>query len=577
MEFRILGPLEVVDEGRPIAIRRGKEQALLIYLLLHANQVVPSGRLIDALWDERPPPTASKILQNAVSHLRKQLGDGRLVTRDPGYMLRVEKDELDVQRFERLAREGRSAEALALWRGPPLLDLHDERFADDARRRLEEQRLAVLADRIDDDLAAGRHAELVPELEELIAEHPLQERLYAQLMLALYRAGRQGDALEAYRRAHKTLSSELGLEPGPDLQELERKILKHDVAIAPPPARRPRPARPSLPPFRRRLVLLATLGALLIAAAAVGVVLSVTGGNKQLVVKPNSLVVIDPHRNRIVGVVPVGDTPRGVAVGTKAVWVTNAADGTVSEVDRERLKVIQTIGVGKQVSDAVVASGRVWVVTGIDNSLVQIDERSGGVLGILPLSSDPSASAHAVAAGYGAIWATSGDRLLKIDASSGDVLAGIGGPACCFGINDVAVGLGAAWIADVSELIFRITAGNSRMAGSAPLGVIPIAVAIGDGSVWLTVPGPAGGRVALWRVDPLTLRVAQTIAIGPERGYPPALELAAGAGAIWVTNFFAGTLVRVDPKLGVVTATIKSGHHPFGVAFGANRIWVTVS
>jgi hypothetical protein len=415
----------------------------------------------------------------------------------------------------------------------------------------------------------------VSELEQLIAEHPLQEQLYAQLMLALYRAGRQGEALDAYRRARKTLSDELGLEPGPDLQELERRILKHDPAIAAPPAHRP--ARPSLPPFRRRRLLLATLVALLIAAAAVGVVLSVTGGDKQLVVKPNSLVVIDPHRNRIVGVVPVGSTPRGLAVGSKAVWVTNAADGTVTEVDLKQLKLIQTIGIGKQVSDAVVASGRVWVVTGIDNSLVQIDERSGGILGTLPLSSDPSASAHAVAAGYGAIWATSGDRLLKIDASSGDVLAGFGGRACCFGVNDVAVGLRAAWIADVSELIFRITAANARITGSAPLGVIPIAIAIGDGSVWLTVPGPAGDRVALWRVDPLTLRVIQTIAIGPEEGYPPAVELTAGAGAIWVTNFFAGTLVRVDPKLGVVTATIKIGHHPFGVVYGANRIWVTVS
>ena len=568
MEFRILGPLEVVDEGRPVAIRRGKEQALLIYLLLHANEVVPSGRLIDALWDERPPRLPRRFFRTRSRICARGWATAGSLTRDPGYLLRVAEDELDVQRFERLAKEGRSADALALWRGPPLLDLHDERFADDARRRLEEQRLAVLADRIDDDLGAGRHAELVPELEQLIAEHPLQEQLYAQLMLALYRAGRQGEALEAYRRARKTLSDELGLEPGPDLQELERRILKHDPAIAPPPAHRP--ARPSLPPFRRRRLLLATLVALLIAAAAVGVVLSVSGGDKQLAVTPNSLVVIDPHRNRIVDVVPVGSTPRGVAVGSKAVWVTNAADGTVTEVDLKQLKVIQTIGIGKQASDVVVASGRVWVVTGIDNSLVQIDERSGGILGTLPLSSDPSASAHAVAAGYGAIWATSGDRLLKIDASSGDVLAGFGGRACCFGVNDVAVGLGAAWIADVTELIFRITARNARMTGSAPLGVIPIAIAIGDGSVWLTVPGPPDGRVALWRVDPLTLRVIQTIAIGPEEGYPPAVELTAGAGAIWVTNFFSGTLVRVDPKLGVVTATIKIGHHPFGVAFGAN-------
>jgi YVTN family beta-propeller protein len=129
----------------------------------------------------------------------------------------------------------------------------------------------------------------------------------------------------------------------------------------------------------------------------------------------------------------------------------------------------------------------------------------------------------------------------------------------------------------VSEQIVRVSARDTRVTGGTNLGAIPIAVAIADGSVWLTVPGSLDGRVSLWRVDPLTVRVIQTISIGPEEGYPPALELTAGAGAIWVTNFFAGTLVRVDPKLGVVTATIKIGHHPFGVAFGAGRVWVTVS
>ena len=192
MEFRILGPLEVVDDGRPVSIRRGKEQALLAYLLLHANEVVSSGRLIDVLWDEQPPPTASKILQNAVSHLRKHLGEGRLLTRDPGYLLRVDEGELDLQRFEQLAKEGRDEEALKLWRGPALLNLRDERFADDARRRLEEQGLAVLEDRIERDLAAGRHPELVAELEQLIDENPLRERLQGQLMRSLYGTGRQG-------------------------------------------------------------------------------------------------------------------------------------------------------------------------------------------------------------------------------------------------------------------------------------------------------------------------------------------------------------------------------------------------
>src|SRR5919201_3271093 len=228
MEFRILGPLEVLDGGRPLSIRRGKEQALLAYLLLHPNEVVPSARLIDDLWDGRPPATAPKVLQNAVSHVRRVIGEGRLVTRERGYLLRVEKGELDVQEFERLAKDSRHQEALALWRGPPLVDLQDERFVDDARRHLEEERFAVLEDRIDADLDDGLHADVVPELEALVAAQPLRERLHGQLMLALYRSGRQAEALEAYQRARATLTDELGLEPGRPLQELEQAILRHD-------------------------------------------------------------------------------------------------------------------------------------------------------------------------------------------------------------------------------------------------------------------------------------------------------------------------------------------------------------
>ena len=294
MEFRILGPLEVADDGEPVAIRRGKEQALLAYLLLHANEVSSSGRLIDVLWDEQPPATAAKILHNAVSHLRRQLGDGRLLTRDPGYLLRVEPGELDAHEFERLAREGRAAEALALWRGPPLLELQNERFVDEARRRLEEIRLGVLEERIDDDLDAGRQTELIPELEQLIAEHPLRERLRGQLMRALYGAGRQADALEAYRRARTKLSEELGLEPGPDLQELERKILKQELAVARPESARPGPAGESK---RSRWPAVAVLGALLLAAAIIGIVATTRGDGKAIVATANSLAVVDPGKN----------------------------------------------------------------------------------------------------------------------------------------------------------------------------------------------------------------------------------------------------------------------------------------
>ena len=575
MEFRILGPLEVVDEGRPISIRRGKEQALLIYLLLHANEVVPSGRLIDALWDERPPPTASKILQNAVSHLRKQLGDGRLVTRDPGYLLRVEEGELDAERFERLAKEGHGDQALALWRGPPLLDLRDERFADDARRRLEEQRLAVVEDRIDDDLAAGRHAELVPELEQLIGEHPLRERLQGQLMRALYGAGRQADALEAYRQARRTLSEELGLEPGPQLQELERKILTQDPELA-PPAPMPRRAQPGATRPRGRLAVLGLAGAALVGAAAFGLAHAFGGASAPLVATPNSLAVVDPGRNRLVKVIPVGQTPRGVTVGRNAVWVTNASDGTVSEIDTKSYKVLQTIGIGAQATDVVEAAGGVWVATGIDNSLVHIDARAGGVLEQLPLFRGVAASAHAVAAGEGAVWVTSGYRLLKIDPRTGAVLGGQRRLSCCFELLDVEVGPDAVWVVDLSEHVTRISPTSIQPTGDTNLGVIPSALTVGYGSVWVAAPEYSSGRLALWRIDPQTVRVAQTIDVGTARSYLETLALAVGAGSIWLANYDDGTLLRIDPVTGTVAATIHIGGHPRGVTIGAGRVWVTV-
>jgi YVTN family beta-propeller protein len=576
MEFRILGPLEVVEDGRPVSIRRGKEQALLAYLLLHANEVVPSGRLIDALWDERPPPTASKILQNAVSHLRKELGEGRLLTRDPGYVLRVEKDELDVQRFEQLAKEGRGEEALALWRGTPLLGLRDERFADDARRHLEEQRLAVLEDRIDDDLASGRHAELVPTLEQLVGENPLRERLQGQLMRALYGAGRQADALEAYRQARRTLSEELGLEPGPQLQELERRILTQDPELAPRPrTRRAAPRRESVRP-PRRLALLGLAGAVILAGAAFGLVQAFGGSTTPIVATPNSLAVIDPGRNRVVNVLPVGNTPRGVAVGRDSVWVANSADGTVSQIDIDKLRVIKTIGIGAQATDLVEANGRVWVATGIDNSVVPIDARSGGVHESIHLSKDPTASAFAVTAGAGALWVASGDRLLQIDPRTGTIIGGHGGGQH-FGIHDVAFGEGAVWLADTSETVVRISPRGNRVTGSRALGVIPTAVAVGYGAVWLSLPDPNRPYAALWEVDPRTVRVTHTITIGKVEGFLLSLDVAIGGGSLWVTNYEAGTLTRVDPKTLTIVTTIDIGSHPSGVTFGAGRIWVAVS
>jgi DNA-binding SARP family transcriptional activator len=248
MDFRLLGPLEVVEHGRSLVLGGAKQRALLAVLLLHANEVVPTERLIDELWGESPPATVAKSVQVYVSRLRKELGDGRLATSRPGYILHVAPDELDLARFERLVGEAdgadpklaaeRLGEALALWRGPPLADLAYEPFAHGPIARLEEVRVAALERRVDADLARGRHAELAGELEALVAAHPLRERFHGQLMLALYRCGRQAEALEAYRTARTALVEELGIEPGRELRELHRAILQQDAALDVAPRRR---------------------------------------------------------------------------------------------------------------------------------------------------------------------------------------------------------------------------------------------------------------------------------------------------------------------------------------------------
>jgi predicted ATPase/DNA-binding SARP family transcriptional activator len=251
VEYRILGPLEVRDGGRFLSLGTAKQQALLAVLLLHANEFVPREQLIDELWGATPPPTAAKAIQVYVSHLRKLLatnGAEAIGTRAGGYVLSLDGEGVDALRFERIAGEAREhaaagdaakaashfREALALWRGPALAGLSFESAARNEVERLEEERLAALMDRIDCDLSLGRHEQLVGELEGLVAQHPLRERLRSQLMLALYRSGRQADALRVYREGRETLVEELGLEPSEPLQRLERAILVHDPALEVP-------------------------------------------------------------------------------------------------------------------------------------------------------------------------------------------------------------------------------------------------------------------------------------------------------------------------------------------------------
>jgi DNA-binding SARP family transcriptional activator len=243
-KFRILGPLELENADGPVVLGGQKQRALLGLLLIHAGEVVSTDRLVDQLWGEHPPRTASTSLQNFVSGLRKLLPPGALETKPPGYVLRPADGELDLARFERLVEEAKRQaepdrraallrEALALWRGPPLADLAFETFAQDEIRRLDELRLEALDERLDADLQRGLGGELVAELERLVAASPLRERLRGMLMLALYRAGRQAEALQAYLDARQALVEELGIEPSPQLQRLYRSLLRQESELEP--------------------------------------------------------------------------------------------------------------------------------------------------------------------------------------------------------------------------------------------------------------------------------------------------------------------------------------------------------
>ena len=267
MDFRILGPLEVRDGSRRLVLGGDRQRALLAILLLHRNEVVSADRLIDELWGEAPPPGARQTLRAYVSKLRRAMaangaaaamggdserepGDGVLVTRGHGYVLEVLPGELDLDRFAEASERGRDAlatgrsadaarllrEALAVWRGPPLGEFSYDGFAQAAIAQLDELHLGAVEERVEADLVLGEARELVGELRDLVGRHPLRERLRGQLMLALYRSGRQAEALEVYQDYRRTLSEELGLEPGRGLQRLELAILARDAALDVPAA-----------------------------------------------------------------------------------------------------------------------------------------------------------------------------------------------------------------------------------------------------------------------------------------------------------------------------------------------------
>ena len=566
MQFRILGPLEAWENGQEVDLGSGRQLALLVFLLLQDGEVVSSARLVDELWDERAPPSAAKMLQSQVSRLRRLLPADSIVTRDSGYLLRAgETDAVEFERLLELARGQPAGEAaatlraaLALWRGPPLSGFEYETWAQPELARLEELRLVALEERVEGDLQLGGAKRLIPELEALVAEHPLREVLRAELMLALYRSGRQADALETYTDARRRLVDELGIEPGPELQELQRQILAHDPALGPTP--RPRPlARVAR---RGRWLALAGVVLLLAAAAAVAAALLWGGESPQVAgIAANSVGFIDARGRLTRTQISVGAAPTSAAFGAGALWVANANANTVSRVDL-RTKSVETIpGVGDSPSGIAVGGGGVWVADHDDDTVAWINPATNTVVKEIGVGDGPTAVAY----GDGSVWVTnSNDRsLTRINPDTGVPSKAI--PVNATG-RGIAVGGGYVWVTDEStRTVIQIDPAADKVVGQATVGNGPTGIAYGDGAVW--VANALDDNVTQIDATTLTQRAVIPVADGPS-------AVAFGDGSVWVSAEFGDRVVRIDPKTATIVGSIPIGNRPEGLAAGAGGVWV---
>ena len=633
MEYRILGPLEVVDEGEPVSLGRLKERLVLAVLLLHANEFVSRERLIDELWGPAPPPTARKAVNVYVSQLRKALtrnGLDPIATADGGYRLAVDADGLDVAHVRLLlaGARGRGAageyeaaaellrEALALWRGPTLAGLLLESHGRDEVAQLDDLRLTALMDRIDCELALGRHEDVLGELHVLVGEHPLRERLRAQLMLALYRADRQAEALDAYQQAREVLVEELGIEPSAALQRLQQAILRHDssletpsgtaavngsvaVPAAPPhpPSAEPDEASLRSPRHLRRWQLALAILLILAASGAAAAILSTSSAQATPHVVANSLVRIDPHSGKIVSVVRVGDEPGSIAITPSAIWTANSGDGTVSRYDLRTHSVQSHGAIGSYPYDIVADdAGNVWVsdraysikrlVTGPGATT------RGSKLHVLHSSTIyPSASgAGSLALGGGCLWVIAGPLTLPHDNTVSVVNLATEQPVRTLRLRGDTTAIafvdGAAWVSTndgADGLLYAIRADAPLpRPHRIELGDTTFGVAVGGGHLWILTWGTNGGVGAgslqqVLEVDPHTGKVVRRKTFDGRVLW----ALAAGGGSVWVLAD-AG-VIQLDPSSGRVIRTIplripgNGNSATCGIAATDDAVWVTMS
>jgi YVTN family beta-propeller protein len=573
MRFAVLGPLEISLDRGPLSLGGRKQRTLLAVLLLHKNEVVSRDHLIDALWGERVPPSAAESLDAYVYRLRKLLGHDRLPREGGGYVLRVEPGELDADEFERLAvSAGRLAEAgdheaavdpltaaLALWRGPAWADLLELPLASLDAQRLEELRLSALESRIEAELASGGGAELVPELEQLVSEHPTRERLLSGLMLGLYRAGRQTDALNAFQAARRRLVEELGLEPGRELHELQRRILQHDPSLGGTRSFLLAQGSPGRP--------IAMVGVVFaLAAVAVFLVLSAGAASRQpaLAAGASGVVAVRTGAGRVVAATPLAGAPSAVVTSAGSVWVADAGNGTVSRIDSHSGVVIDRISVGGDPVSIASGDGAIWVANAVGATILRIDPTTETVTQPIQLrGSNPDALAF----GGGRLWvADSSTRALyEMDPSTGALLRTIPlevSPAA------IAFGAGTLWVADYSSAtVLKVSPGTGRVVATVRVGTGPGSLAFAAGDLW--VANSLDSTVS--RIGPATLAVRSTIPVGSG----PSAVTAAG-GSVWVANQYSRGVSRIDPRRDAVVATVAVGGMPTSLSAGGGRLWVGV-
>ena len=608
VRFQLLGPVVALGpDGTPVKLGAHKQRGVLVCLLLHANTVVSTRRLVADVWGDDAPPTAVKMIHGSVSRLRSVLGpqaDRLLVTRGNGYQLSIAPDALDVMRCRALLATGLGElptdptaagllfdEALALFRGTPLGELDGLPFIHAAVAEIEDMRLALVEARIDAALATGRSMEIIGQARRMADEQPLRERPHGQLMLALYRSGRQVEALQVFADFRRRLAIGEGLDPGPELARLQQKILAQDVSLLEPavpaessaaepvvlPSRRqqdpvddrPLAPRPHRSPSRSRLAFVALVA---VGAATTGLLLHRNGSPAKpvtprpatIAVTGSSAVALDAQSGRIVYDVAVGNQPRAIAFGDGMAWTSNIGDKTISQVDIAAGRVVKTYGLPAAALSLATGTGVVWMTNGFAGTVsrILVDYRQ---LSAPLLPEERSSGLSVIAVTPTSLWLANADHtVVELDPASLRVVATL---HLARQARSIAVTDEAVWSTDIADsLVERTPIATGAPAASFAVRGNARQVVSGSGAVWVTSENPD----TLSRIDPGTGHVVKSYQL---LGDPSAEAVA--DGMVWVAEGAAGTLQRFDPSGDVLPTAFNVGHPIGGLTGSDDRVWLT--